>query len=206
MFDIDQIIKGATGGAAAGSAIPFLGSAMGGILGGLGGLFGGKKRYKQQTTLTGNQQQANKDQFGSFYNQGPFADLYNYNPEMANTVFDQTRFNPAMRNWNEGIVPKITGQFRGDNMMQSSYAGDALARSGRDLTETLEGQRNQYLYGLESEARSAKRKALEDYQNRSMFKYDTNPQQNTASQVVDALSDPEKRQQLLGMLPSSWVK
>lgn len=167
---------GAISGASTGASIggPW-GAAIGGAVGGVAGLFGGpkKKKRKKLSTLDKRQQQLNDQQHDSILGKGPLADLYNYDPEQANAVFDKTRANPAYRGFKENIIPSITGQFRSQGLMQSSYAGDALSKAGRDVQESLDAQRAQYLYGEQENARSAKRNAVENLQNRQTFAYDT---------------------------------
>lgn len=174
--------SGAASGAATGFSIGGpAGAAVGGLTGFVTGLFGGgkkKKKPKKVSTLDKNQQKLNDMQHQSILGKGPLADLYNYNPEQANSVFDQTIGNPAWRNFAEKGAPTITGSFRNQGLQNSSYVGDALAKSGRDIQETLNGQRARYLYDQENEARGAKRQAVENIQNRTTFDY----QQPHASQ------------------------
>lgn len=170
-------LSGASTGATIGSVIPGVGTAIGAgvgaLAGGIGGLFGGKKKKKKiLSSLDKRQQKINKQQFKGLTGEGPLADLYNYNPEKANEVFDKTIANPAYRKFREELAPGITGQFRSQGLMNSSYAGDALAKLGRDVQESLNAQRSKYLYNQENAAKSAKQAALENFQNRQTFAYD----------------------------------
>ena len=61
--------------------------------------------------------------------------------------------------------------------MNSSYAGDALAKLARDVQEDLDARRTQYLYGEQQDARNARRNAINSIQGRSTFNYDTSPRQ-----------------------------
>lgn len=151
-----------------------VGAAVGGVGGGIAGLFGsGKKKKKKRSSLDKNQKALNEQQFAGLQGQGPLADLYNYDPEQANDVFDQNVSRPAYRNFQEKLAPNITGQFRNQGLMNSSYAGDALSRVARDIQEGLDAQRSQYLYGQQQDATTAKRSAVENLQNRQTFAYDT---------------------------------
>lgn len=176
-LDYQGGVKGGIQGAQAGYTIggPW-GAAAGGVLGAAGGLFSGgrkkKKKAKKVSNLDENQQAVNQNQFQSFSGEGPYADLYDYNPDRANEVFDKTIANRAYRDLNEKGIPTVTGQFRNQGLMNSSYAGDALAKMTRDLQESLDAQRSKYLYERESEARNAKRQGIENYQNRENFSYD----------------------------------
>lgn len=170
---------GAAGGAASGASTGFslggpVGGVIGGVAGGLLGLFGGKKKKKKKklSTFDKNQQKLHDEQFDAFHGQGPLADIYGYDPEKANDVFDKMIGSKAYRNFNENIVPKITGQFRNSGLMNSSYAGDALSKAGRDVQESLDAQRANYLYNTEQSSKQAKQNALNSYQDRQTFAYD----------------------------------
>ena len=166
-------IQGGTTGFQAGGPV---GGVIGAITGGTLGLFGGgkkKKKAKRQSTLDERQQRLNEQQHQSILGEGPLADLYNYDPQAANNVFDQTVANPAYRKFKEDLAPQITGQFRSQGLMNSSYAGDALSRIARDIQEGLDAQRAKYMYGEQSDARNAKRNAVENLQNRQTFALDT---------------------------------
>ena len=168
-------IGGAASGAITGGSIGGpAGALVGGLLGGVGGLFGSpKKKKKKRSSLDKRQQGLNEMQHQSILGEGPLADLYNYDPEAANDVFDKNIANPAYRKFKEELAPGITGQFRKQGLMESSYAGDALSKLARDIQEGLDAQRSQYLYGEQKDARSAKRNAVENLQNRQTFAYDT---------------------------------
>ena len=173
-YDFGGLATGATSGATTGGAIggPY-GAVAGGLLGGISGLFGGgKKKKKKVSTLDKRQQELNKQQHESILGKGPLADLYNYNPEEANAVFDKNIANPAYRKFQEELAPQVTGQFRSNGLMNSSYAGDALSKLARDVQENLNAERSKYLYGEQSNAREAKRGAVEGLQNRQTFAYD----------------------------------
>ena len=168
---------GAASGAASGMALGVPGAIGGGITGGVLGLFGNKKKKaKRLSSLDKNQQKLNKDQYEALMGKGPLADLYNYDPEKANAVFDQITARPAYRSFKEKIVPELTGQFRKQGLQNSSYMGDALGRAGRDVQENLDALRTQQLYGQENTARTSKQNAIENFQNRQNFAYDTKAQ------------------------------
>jgi hypothetical protein len=167
--------SGAASGASTGAVLggpP--GAVIGGVAGGLAGLFGGgkKKKRKKLSTMDKEQQALYAQEHEGIMGKGPLADLYNYNPEQANKVFDETIGRQAERKFKEDIIPKITGQFRSNNLQNSSYHGEGLARAGRDVQESLNAERSKYLFGLENEARGAKRNAIQNIQGRSTFAYD----------------------------------
>lgn len=164
-------ISGATTGLGIGGPI---GGAVGGLVGGISGLFGKKKKKKKVSSFDKRQQQLNEEQYQSLRGEGPLADLYNYDPEMANQVFDKTVANPAYRKYKEDLAPAITGNFRKNGLENSSYVSESLGKTARDIQEGLDAQRSQYLYGEQNNARNAKRNAVENLQNRSTFAYDKN--------------------------------
>jgi len=180
---------GGLGGAASGAATGFSvggpwGAAIGGTAGFFGGLFGGKKKKKkpkQISTLDPKQQALNENQHQAVMGQGPLADLYNYDAEKANSVFDQTIANPAWRDFAEKGAPTITGQFRSQGLQNSSYVGDSLAREGRNIQENLQGQRSKYQFDLGQDTRNAKRNAVENLQNRQTFAVDQSGNNNSDS-------------------------
>lgn len=168
-------IGGASAGASIGSAIPGVGTAIGagvgGLFGGIAGLFGKNKKKKRISTFDKKQATLNDQQSNGLIGEGPLADLYNYDPQAANDVFDQTIGKKAYRDLNEKAIPSVTGQFRKEGLMNSSYSGDAIAKLARDVQENLDSQRSQFLYGEQKEARSAKRSAIENFQNRNTSAY-----------------------------------
>ena len=171
-------LGGASTGATLGSVVPGIGTAIGagvgGLVGGIAGLFGGRKKKKRISSFDKRQKELNKQQNQSILGKGPLADLYNYDPEAANAVFDKNIANPAYRKFKEDLAPQITGQFRSQGLMNSSYAGDALSKAARDIQESLDAKRTGFLYGEQQDARNAKRGAVENLQNRQTFAYDKN--------------------------------
>ncbi len=176
-LDYNSAAGGALSGAATGSMLGPWGALAGGVIGGAAGLFGGgrkkKKKAKPVSNLDPRQQSVNQNQMQAFSGEGPFADLYGYNPEGANDVFDKTIANPAYRGLQEKGIPGVTGAFRSNGLQNSSYAGDAIGKLVRDVQESLDAQRAKYLYSRESEAREAKRSGIENFQNRENFSMDT---------------------------------
>jgi hypothetical protein len=198
-------LSGASAGALVGSTIPGIGTGIGagvgGLIGGVAGLFGSKKKKKKKiSAFDSKQQKLNDYEHQAVLGEGPLADLYNYNPEEANNVFDQTIGRKAYRDLNEKDIPSVTGQFRSNGLMNSSYAGDALTRLTRDVQENLDAQRTQYLYGEQKDARNAKRNAIQDIQGRSTFAYDKSASGDKGFDIDSVLNsiypeEPIKRSQ-----------
>lgn len=186
---------GASTGASIGSIIPgvgtAIGGAVGGLVGGVAGLFRKKKKKKKRaSTLDPEQKRLNKLQHEAVLGEGALADLYNYDPEAANKVFEQTISRPALRELQETTIPTATGAFRSAGLMSSSYAGDAVAKLARDVQESLDAQRSQYLYGEQKDARTARRQAVENLQNRQTFNYDVagGQNKNTLDNILQSLT------------------
>lgn len=158
--DWGNVGSGAAGGAAIGTSfLPGWGTAIGAGVGGVLGLFGKKKKKKkpkQISTLDPQQQELYGNQMAALRGEGPMAGLYNFDAEGYNNVFDQTVGRPAYRNFQENVIPNITGQFRGNNLMNSSYAGQSLSRAGRDVQENLDAQRSANIFQGQQQANQNK--------------------------------------------------
>lgn len=144
-YNLGNAASGAMAGGQIGSTFGPYGTAIGAGIGGLAGLFGSKKKKrkpKQISTLDPQQQQLYNQYVGGLSGQGQFADLYKYDAQGANENFDANVSRPAYRNFQENIIPSITGQFRQGNLQNSTYAGEALSRAGRNVQEGLDAQRS----------------------------------------------------------------
>ena len=65
--------------------------------------------------------------------QGPFAGLTQTDPEQTAGFFNEAVAQPLINQFNEEILPGITGQFRGKGLGQSTFAGQAAARGSLKL-------------------------------------------------------------------------
>lgn len=166
-------ITGAISGGSAGSAFGPIGTGIGAVVGGITGLFGGKKKKKKKqiSTLDPQQRELYNQQIAGLSGQGQFADLYNFDANQANQVFDQNVSRPAYRNFEENVIPKITGQFRGQNLQNSSYLGQDLSRAGRNVQEGLDAQRASLQFQGQENARSNRQNALDKIMNMQTFAY-----------------------------------
>jgi hypothetical protein len=189
MANWSSAASGAVSGGAAGSAAGPWGAVAGGIVGGVTGLFSKKKKKnKKKSTLDPQQQKLYNDTNDAVYNKGPLADLYNYDAEAANRNFDLNEAAPANRNFKENTVPTITGNFRGKGLQNSSYVGEALARSGRDLNENLNAKRSAMQFAGQENAKTNKRNAIENNMNRNTQAYDKAPQEpSTIDQILNSI-------------------
>ncbi len=153
-YNTSTAASGALTGAATGFAIggPW-GAAAGGLIGGAAGLFGSKKKKRKRISTLDPQQQALYDDYvKSIRGEGPFSDMFNYDVEGANANFEKNVSRPAYRQYRENVIPSITGQFRNSNIGNSSYTGEALARSGRDVQENLDAQRSNMIFQGQQQA------------------------------------------------------
>ena len=187
--------SGAISGAAVGSAIPVIGTAIGavggGVLGFFNGLFGGgkKKKKKKLSTLDPQTQALYDDYVASLRGEGTMNDLFNYNAEEANKNFDLNVSRPAYRNFNENVIPGITGQYRQNNLMNSSYSGEALGRAGRNVQENLDALRsNTHLQG-QNQANQNKINGLNTAFGTQTFAYEQPGAQtpNPIDQILNSL-------------------
>jgi len=189
--------SGVGAGAAIGSIIPGVGTAIGGAVGGVAGfvsgLFGKKKKKKPKTLSTfDKQQQELYDQhMAGLRGEGQFADLYKYDTAGANANFDQNVSRPAYRNFQENIIPGITGEFRSKNLMNSSYTGEALGRAGRNVQENLDAQRSNMIFQGQQQANQNKIQGIDSALNRTTFNYQKPAPQNpsTLDQILGSLGE-----------------
>jgi hypothetical protein len=101
--------------------------------------------------------------------EGQFANLFNFDEASAMKNFQTSYANPAMKNWQENMVPGITGSFRGGNLQDSSYLGGALAKSGADIQTDLNAKMADMLYSGNQSAMERRLKGLNDILNMQTF-------------------------------------
>lgn len=189
-FDIGSALSGAASGAALGSSVPGVGTLFGAGAGALAGLFGSKNKKKKRNSTFDPQQQGLYDQqMQGLQGQGQFADLYNFNAETAGQNFDQNVSRPAYRNFQENIIPGITGQFRSGGLQNSSYAAEGLSRAGRDVQEGLNAQRTNYMYQGQEAANQRKAQGAQNLLGMTTFDYQQ-PGQNGIDQILGSLAQP----------------
>lgn len=192
-YDFGSALGTAATGAATGSLFGAPGTIAGAGLGFVSGLFGSKKKKKKKpkpiSTLDPQQQGLYDEYVNGLRGQGPMAGQYNFDANAANQNFDLNYSRPAYRNFRENIIPDITSQFRNRNTQNSSYAGQALARAGRDVQESLDAQRSNYLYQGEQNAFNRRQKGVENALGTTTFDYQTPaPQQKSGiDQILNSL-------------------
>lgn len=174
-LNLSGALSGGLGGAQLGGMVGGLPGALGGgALGGVAGLFGKKKKKKAKrvSTLDPSQQALYNDSIAGLRGEGQFADLYNFNADQANDVFNQNVARPAYRGFQENIIPQITGQFRGQGIGNSSYTGEALSRAGRNVQENLDAQRAAAMYQGQEDVNSRRAQGIDKILNMQTFNYE----------------------------------
>lgn len=198
-LDFGNALAGGITGAGTGSMFGPIGTGVGGLVGAAAGLFGKKKKKKPKivSTLDPKQQELYDQHIAGIQGQGPFAGLYNFDADAANTNFDQNVARKAYRGFQENIIPGITGQFRKDNTFNSSYTGEALSRAGRDVQEGLDALRSDFVYRGEQDALNRRADATNSVLNMQTQAY--SPRQQTASPIDQILGS-------LGPDAANWLK
>lgn len=180
---------GAASGAALGSAFGPIGTGVGAVAGGLLGLFGRskkKKKPKMVSTLDKTQQGIYGKYSQGLQGKGPFADLFNFDSGAATKNFQSMYAQPAYQQFQEEIIPGITGQFRGGNLQNSSYLGGALSKAGTDVQKNLDAQLANMLYQGQNDSVNRRINGINSLLNMQTFAYQQ-PQQSGGDQAFGAL-------------------
>lgn len=131
-----------------------------------------KKKAKKRSTMDKNQQKLWKEYHDAIHGQGPLADLYNYDAQKAQQNFQQYYGEPAYQSFQENVVPQVTGQFRSKNLQNSTYAGQALSRAGRDVQNDINRNMANYMYEMEQSVLNRKANAVNSALNTQTFAYE----------------------------------
>ena len=167
-----------------------VGAAAGGVLGGLLGLFGGgKKKPKRISTMDPTQQGIYGDYASALRGQGgPLADVFGpADLDRVRQLYQQSYAEPAYRNWQENVVPGITGQFRGNNLQNSSYLGGALSKSGENLQRGLDADLANILYNSEQSGINRRQRGIENILSSNTFDY-KKKERSLIDELLSALS------------------
>ncbi len=164
--------SGAASGAALGSAIPGIGTAVGALGGGLLGLFSGiQNKPKKISTLDKRQQDLYRQYEQGLQGSGQFKDLFGFDPQQTRDTFNQMYAQPAYQQFQEEVVPGITGAFRGRNLQNSSYLGGALAKAGTNVQQNLNAQLAQILQNAQQQSIDRRLGSLRDILGMQTFAY-----------------------------------
>lgn len=167
-YDVGTGLSGGLSGAGTGFALGGpVGAGIGFLTGATTGFFKKKKpkKPKPMSTLDPQQQQLYNEYIASLRGEGPHSSLFKYDSDTANANFDQNVGRPAYRNFQENIIPGITGQFRKGNIGNSSYTGEALSRAGRDVQENLDALRSDMQFQGQQQANINKQNAINSLLN-----------------------------------------
>lgn len=66
-------------------------------------------------------------------------------PSFSTDVFQRTVADPALRNFQQSVIPNISQQFSNVGALRSSGINRALARAGQDLTQNLATQQSAFV-------------------------------------------------------------
>lgn len=181
---------GAASGAAIGSTFGPIGTGVGAVAGGLLGLFGRKKKKKPKmvSTLDKTQQGIYDKYAQGLQGRGEFFDLFNFDANAARKNFNSMYAQPAYQQFQEEVVPGITGQFRGGNLQNSSYLGGALSKAGTDVQRNLDAQLANMLYQGQNDSVNRRINGINNLLNMQTFAYQQ-PQQSSGDQVFNSLLD-----------------
>lgn len=114
---------------------------------------------------------------------GPFGDLVSpFDEEAAGERFEQGVARPALDQFREQIIPQITGQFRGQNLGESSYLGQGLSREGSRLESDLAAAKANQLFQGREAGLERRLKALQNYLGTQTFDY--MPKTNTLDNIL----------------------
>lgn len=169
-------VYGASYGGAPGAAI---GAAGGGVLSLLSNL---NKKNRNVSTFDPQQQELYDQYMQGLQGQGPYADLFaEYDPQELNDLFDQSVAQPSYQNFKEEVIPGITGQYRGQNLQNSSYLGGHLAKEGSRLQQNLDTQRAGLQYQGKQQNQQNRSSAIDKLLQTQTHARDTSPN------AIDAL-------------------
>lgn len=185
---------GALGGAGTGALYGAkfggpIGAGIGGLLGGIGGLFGGgRRRPKRVSTFDPKQREVYNQYIQALQGRGgPLADVFGQtDPAQLRGLFDQNFAQPAYQNFQENIVPGITGQFRGQNLQNSSYLGGALGKAGTDVQRDLDAKLAEILFAAQQGDIARRQQGAEHILGLNTFDY-RRPSPSRVDSLLDSL-------------------
>lgn len=174
-FNIGKALSGAGTGAIYGGMFGGpLGAAAGGATGSLFGL-GSKKSSKPKriSTFDPRQRQLYEQYLQALQGGGgPLADVFaQFDPEQIRQLYEKSYAQPAYQKFQEEIVPTITGQFRGQNLQNSSYLGGALAKAGTNVQRGLDSNLANLLYQSQQDSVSRRGNAANSLLGMNTFDY-----------------------------------
>jgi hypothetical protein len=131
------------------SILPFLGPIISGGAAALGGLFG--KKENQETKTQKKQRELVDQLIGSLNGQGPYASLFNANPE----DFERSFAGPARARFKNQTAPQIQQSYIAGGQQRSTGLEDTLARAGVDMEQLLNEHYQNYQQGAQNRSANA---------------------------------------------------
>lgn len=125
-----------------------------GALGAGGSAIRGSKKPKKVGLLSPGQQDIQSLIQAAIQGQGPLANITSNDPQQSAQRFSQAVAEPLITQFQEEILPSITGQFRGKGLGQSTFAGQAAARAGEGLERQLASGLSQFQSSQDQQAAS----------------------------------------------------
>ena len=113
--------------------------------------------------------------------------MFNFDEKAATDNFNTSYAQPAYQNFQENVVPTITGQFRGQNLQNSSYLGGALGKAGTDVQRDLNAHMSNMLYQGKQGAIDRRLQALQHSLGVQTFAYQQ-PQGNSFDAALGGLT------------------
>lgn len=109
-------------------------------------LFGKKDKVKKFDTMTGGQMDVLNQLLAGLQGQGgAFGGMFGeFDPNQTANMWEQGVAAPAMRNFQQRVIPSIMQSFADQG--SSSGLGNSLATAGRDMEENLNSQLAQYMW------------------------------------------------------------
>ena len=149
-------------------------------------LFGSKDKAKRFQTYTPEQMQGLQQLAqGLFGGEGAFGDIYGqFNPEQYSDMFARGVREPAMRQWEQQIMPSIMGAHADQG--NSSAMNNALAFAGSNLTSDLGAQEANFMNQWMMQNQQNRMQGINQLQG--MQPYQTYTQQGSAGLVPSILS------------------
>ena len=129
------------------------------------------KKPKKRSTFDKRQKKLWEQYNQGISGEGPMADLYKFDPDKARENYMQKFGAPAYQKFKEEIIPDITGSFRSKGLGNSSYAGQALAREGRNVQNNINAGMNDYLYNQEQSVNDRRQNAIQNSLSTPTFSY-----------------------------------
>lgn len=141
------------------------------------------------STLDKNQKKLLKEYINSLMGEGgQFADAFDFDPQQIRELYNQEFATPAYQQFQEEIVPSITGSFRGSNLQNSSYLGGALGRAGERVQQDLNAKLARMLYDAQQNSIDRRLNSVNSILGNQTFAY-TRPQASSWDSFISGFGE-----------------